>query len=105
MAFNIAPTSGTAPYTFTAEFSNKLGVELGLYGVELLVATSVGSCPSPPITGVNQSVNANILFNTGTFVQTGGTIASGSCRNHNLLIREISSGSIVSQLSALINNV
>ena len=105
MAFTATPTAGNTNIFFTAGFLNRLGVDLGLYRVALYASTSVGSCPAVPVTGTNQVEIANALFVDGEYTLMSASVPAGSCRVYNLLIIEIASNTIVSQLSDSIDRV
>lgn len=104
MAFDVTPTSGAGPYTFTASYADRLGIDLGLYAVMFTSSSSVGSCPTGGIGGSPDLVTASALYNTGTAV-TIADVPSGSCRRYSTYIRRLSDNAIVSQMSAFVDNV
>lgn len=104
MAFSVTPTAGTAPYTFTAEYANKLGFELGLYITEFRTETGIGSCPAPELIGANSATSAQTLLQTGTVVTTV-SVPVGSCRNYINLVRRVSDNEIVSSMNIYIDNL
>lgn len=104
MAFNVTPTSGTAPYTYTAEFVNRLGFDLGLYVTEFRSVTLIGSCPTDALSGPNVPGTADNLLNSGVHIaQT--SVPAGECRRTVYLVRRLSDNEIVSQMSVNIDNV
>lgn len=105
MAFTITPTSGTAPFLLEASFSAKESFSSGLYSLETIALTAVGSCPSPPVSGSNISAISAGLLADGQYIIATASIPAGSCRVYNLVIREVSTGIIISQAPATINNV
>ena len=104
MAFTVTPTSGTAPYLYEAEIANRIGFDLGLYITEYRFLEAVGSCPANAVVGPNSTGNAFALLNTGSFTSQS-PVPAGSCRSSVFLVRRISDGTIVSQMSVDINNV
>lgn len=105
MAFTVTPTSGDAPYILNADISNKLGFELGLYSLELRNATNAGSCPAPIYSGGMLTPQAVELLTLGTTTITTPSVPTGSCRIYTLLVRNIVTGSRVSEKTVSINNV
>lgn len=84
VAFNVTPTSGAEPYTFSAEFLNK---ESFAYGYALNLYTSgVGatSCPSPDIT-TSPTGGASLLLRDGFFVREQ-SVDDLTCRTFKLVI-------------------
>lgn len=104
MAFQVTPTSGAGPFTYTAQLANTLGLDVGLYVAEVRALTSVGACPSDVLSAPNNENFANALVNNGTNVSSI-EVPSGSCRRTTFLLRRLSDNEIVSQLSVNIDNV
>lgn len=105
MAFTVTPTSGAAPYVFEAEFSNRIGLDQGFYSLHFYATSGVGTCPAPTTSGTDQQNVVQALLNVGTYTQSGNSVPAGSCRVHNLVIREIATNNIVSSSSLSIDNV
>lgn len=105
MAFTVTPTSGSAPYLFEAEILNSVAIDLGVYSAHFYGSTDIGSCPSPTTSGTDQQNIAQALVNVGSYQQVGNSVPAGSCRVHNLVIREIATGNIVASSSLSIDNV
>ena len=104
MAFDVTPTSGEGPYTFTASYANKLGFDLGLYVTEFRTATNAGSCPLSNAVTTNTQPPADELLATGVTISSAN-VPSGSCRRYVNLIRRVSDGVVVSQMFVNIDNV
>lgn len=104
MAFTVTPTSGSAPYVFTAEFSAKESLFSDLYVLEVRPRTSAGSCPGPATSGSRSSgAEQSILLYDNYTVLT--SVPAGSCLGTTIVIREIASDTIVSQATAQVSNL
>lgn len=74
------------------------------YQLEVRPRTGEGSCPVPTTTGQRASgAEANLLNNSSYTSAT--TIPEGSCMTSTVLIRDLDTGSIVSQETAQIDNL
>lgn len=104
MAFDVTPTSGAGPYTFTASYVDTLGIELGLYVTEFRSTTAAGLCPGPESSGTNSPASALDLLNTGTVVLTS-SVPAGSCRRFVNLVRRVSDNVIVSEMDVYVDNI
>lgn len=104
-SFVVNPTSGSAPYTFTAAFDNKDNIDFANYALEFRAGTTVGSCGTGVQSGANQTIVVSSLMDSGTYVQPGNSVPSGSCRVHSLIIRDLSDGSVVDSMNVDIDNV
>lgn len=105
MAFTVTPTSGTVPFLYEAQFSNKFLINGSDYALTYKVQTSVGSCPAPADTGTTQTQVANDLLQYGQHTQTAGNIPAGSCRTGSLIITHVDSGDVVDIAGINIDNV
>ena len=89
MAFNVTPTSGDGPYTFTAEFLNKDAFN---FGYQLRFSESepaVGACPPPASASlVIPSIATGLLAN-GT-ANRASVIPDGECRTFKIEVRGLS---------------
>lgn len=86
MAFDVTPTSGSAPYTFTATFLNKSS-----FGSEYrlrfhLSPQSEGVCLPPESAVTNIIVGANALLENGVYVRETGTVPNGNCVTYRLTV-------------------
>lgn len=104
MAFTVTPTSGASPYTFEAQFSNAINIDGIHFSLEFLRAQVSGACPTDANTYVPVAGAASALLATGTFVAVSSAPV-GSCQGSRLIIRNMSTGAIVSQEEVFINNV
>lgn len=105
MAFNVAPTSGTVPFVFTADFYSRYALDTGLYRLQFYVNTMEGSCPNGNPLGTSQTEPVLAILDTGTYIQTTGYIPIGSCRTVTLVIREVETNEIISQEMVNIDNL
>ena len=105
MAFTVTPSSGSAPYLYEAEFSNRFGLDAGFYSAHIYADVAVGSCPAPRTAGTDQQSFAQALVSTGEYLQTVNSVPAGSCRVYNLVIRDKTSGDIVASSPVTIDNV
>ena len=103
MAFDVTPTSGTAPYTFTAEFTNKDSIGLG-YDLRCLRADAQsGACPLPEDATINLIPPADTLLEVGTYTRQV-PVPAGSCQTFVLAIRD-RAGNVVDSQSVNVDNV
>lgn len=79
------------------------GSNLDLYVTEFRSTTSEGVCPGSGIGSSNSPVNASELLNTGSTVAMA-PVPAGSCRRYVHLIRRLSDGVVVSQMSVNVDN-
>lgn len=105
MAFDVTPTSGNAPYNFTASFLNKSAYDSGLFSVEFRQATEVGMCPVDALAGTNNAPIALELFNNEAYSYSTGNVPAGSCRTYSLLIRRLSDNVVESIMSVTVDNI
>lgn len=105
MAFEVTPTSGAVPYTFSASFSNIESFIPNYYVLEFVTNMLSGSCPLPSTTGVSITQAVNDLLTTGVYVQSTSSVPSGNCRRFNLIIRDTKTGLVVDQASVTVDNV
>lgn len=104
MAFDVTPTSGAGPYTFSIDFLNKESLDANLYEFEARPRTATGSCPAPATTGSRSTGAENAFLMNDEYV-TLTDVAPGSCFVVTVLIRNTQTGDVVSQASANVDNV
>lgn len=62
MAFNVTPTGGGGPYTYTSEIADKNKFDNGYYRLEFAVLSGEEACPTGPEGGnINQEAAASLL--------------------------------------------
>lgn len=105
MAFDVTPTSGAVPYTYTSSFLNKDAFSTGFFRLELKILTQSGSCAPPGDTGTESIGGANALLANDVFVKTNNSVPIGSCSQSNLIVRDLRTNEVVSLMSVTINNV
>ena len=81
MAFAVTPTSGSGPYTFTAEFDNSYLFGNG-YRLEIRWTNEIGSCPVDAVTGARVTTLENQLVADGSAVSST-EVTSGQCRAYS----------------------
>lgn len=102
--FNVTPTSGAAPYTFTASFLNAESFSLGFKLRFSLSDATAGSCPLPETASNVLPIASEALLNTGVYVSTVGTVPSGSCSIYVLAILD-SDNNVIQSVDVTVNNV
>lgn len=103
MAFQVSPTSGVGPYTFTADLLNKSSFG---YGYDLRFFTSgprSGSCPLPSETANYAPSASALLLDEGVYISSTD-VSVGSCRTYVLRIFD-SSDNVVDEQFVQISNV
>ena len=101
----MTPTSGDAPYTFTAEIKNKDSINFVRYGLEYRVSSSTTACPTGSQTSANVPIVANSILSNGFYVQEGNSVPAGTCRTGSLIIRNLTDNSIVDFKNISIDNL
>ena len=104
MAFSVTPTSGAGPYVFTAEFTNKESLFSNQYQLEVRPRTGEGSCPAPATSGQRASGAEANLLNSSSYTSVA-TIPEGSCMTSTVVIRDLDTGTVISQETAQIDNL
>lgn len=104
VAFAITPTSGAAPYVYTAQFSNKEMLSTGEYFLQAVSQTTAGSCVNPAASGTSNPTIVTSILNTGQYTNTF-SVPVGSCSVVALQIRRVSDNVIVSRELAQISNL
>ena len=104
MAFTVTPTSGTGPYVFTAVFSAKNSLFTDKYDIEVYPRTQAGTCPVPATFGTRATNAEASLLATDSY-STTVNVQSGSCLVSTVVIRELATGTVVSQASAQVSNI
>lgn len=103
MAFNVTPTSGTAPYSFTATFLNKYLLDGVNYNLLMLSTNSTVSCPA--IGSLSTVIGgASSLLSNGAFT-LGASVAPGSCTSYSLIIVRVSDSFVVQRLTVSVSNL
>lgn len=99
------PSSGSSPYTFTADIANVGSFNYG-WSLEFIAIGADAVCPVPPTTGASMQEAVNSLIASGEWVWEGpgSNVANGSCRAINLIVRN-SAGAIVDQSNVFISRV
>lgn len=105
MAFDVTPTSGEVPYTYTSSFLNKDAFSTGFFKLELKSLTQSGSCAPPGDTGIENIAGANALLANDVYVKVTQSVPNGSCRQSNLIVRDLRTNEVVSIMSVTISNV
>jgi len=105
VAFNVTPTSGGVPYVYTSVFLNKDAFSYGFFRLELKTLTQSGSCAVGGDSGVMNTIGASSLLANDTYTQTTQPVPVGSCRQANLIVRDLRTNTVVSLMSVAINNV
>lgn len=103
MAFSVTPTSGEAPYTFTAEFNNQKLIDGVRYILQFRYSEGVGLCPS---LGISNNIFVGIapLLETGSYV-TNAVIPIGSCRAYTLSIKDNVNNVTYNNVTVTVDNV
>lgn len=104
MALNVTPRDGAPGNLYTIEFENKSSLYTDLYDFEVRPRTAVGNCPAPTTTGQRSTAAENSFLATDTFT-TSTDVALGSCSVLTALIRNVETGTIVSQQSVSVDNL
>lgn len=97
MAFDVTPTSGSTPYTFTAAFLNKESFGLGYSLRFALGIAQVGVCPLPESATAFVATASEALLNTGVYVRSTGSVPAGSCNVYRLDILDYENNVIQSE--------
>lgn len=103
-AFSVTPTSGSAPYLYTASFENAQNIDFVNYGLEFRSGTSSDACPTGVQSGSSAMSAAVQLVTTGEF-STPNSVPSGSCRTVSLILRDLTSGDIITSMNVQIDNL
>lgn len=103
MAFDVTPTSGDGPYTFTAEFLNKNAFDFGYLLRFSESEPAVGACPPPAsATLVIPSTAANLLEN-GVATRSAN-VPAGECRTYKIEVRD-ASGAVLDMQFVSVSNI
>lgn len=105
MAFTVTPTSGAAPYTFTANVEGSDLIDGVNYSATVLSTRATGSCP---VEGIGNPWTPNLmasLLNSESIVSDYGTVASGDCRTTTLLIKRLHDNEVVASANTVIDNL
>lgn len=103
-SFTVEPTSGTAPYTLSAVFSNKDYLNDVDYSLKSFVFTSLGICPvASGIVNNYQPIAVSILA-IGYWVESD-TVSVGDCRGYKLQIVREADGRVMQQSVVYVSNL
>lgn len=103
VAFDVTPTSGTAPYTFTADLGAAVNIDDKRYSLLFQSTTAVGSCP-PLGSATNVPNGVDALLATGQYI-SNDDVPVGSCRTYTLRIRDNVLGTFIASESVQVSNV
>lgn len=103
MAFAVTPTSGNAPYTFTASFSRKELIDGVNFGLTVRTSVQEDSCATVG-TGTNSVMIAAALLASGSYVSGSTSVSSGSCSTYTARITNLITGEVVSISSVTVDN-
>ena len=104
MAFDVTPTSGANPYTFTAQFTDAVNIDGVNFSLEFYRANAIGSCPTNIESGTLVASASQQLLETGTYVRDV-SVAPNNCQGSLLLIRDLLTNDIISQSEVFVDNV
>lgn len=104
MAFDVTPTSGAGPYTFTAVFDDPTFIDGVNYSISVRSSGAVGSCPQRGSAEPFPPADIATLLNTGSVTVTF-VIPAGSCRTFTLDVLRVSNNTSVANSSVSVNNV
>ena len=82
-----------------------MSIDFVNYSLEFRAGTTVGSCGSGVQVGANQQTIVSAIMVSGSAVQTGTSVPSGSCRVFSLIIRDLSDGSVLDSMNVTVDNV
>ena len=88
MAFDVTPTSGGGPYTYTSAITDKEKFDTGFYRLEFAISSSAESCPSSPEGGTLVSEAASSILATDEWIRQD-SFTSGLC--HSAILRVVRS--------------
>lgn len=103
MAFDVTPTSGTAPYTFTADFLNKESFDFG-YVLEFWRNESTFQTCAPPEAATTAVPSAAESLLKDDVYQRQVPVTEDRCQTFRLDIRD-SLGNVIDTQSVTISNV
>ena len=104
MAFTVTPTSGDAPYVFTAEFDNIESFIPQRYLLLFRSNTSVGSCSSSISGNFNPTAAADLL-NEGVYTLESPSVPVGSCNRYRITVYDVVNNSSLENVDVTIDNV
>lgn len=104
MAFDITPTSGAAPYTFSLTVNNKESIDGINFSAEFRGVTQTSSCPIDGLAGNNSNVIVDELLSTGSYIAPS-SIPEGSCRAYTFLIKRLFDDVVIASSSVFVDNV
>lgn len=104
MAFEVTPTSGSTPYTFTASFSNKESFNNGYALRFALGIASAGVCPLPESATAFVGSASEALLDTGVYIRSTGSVPAGSCNVYRLDVLN-NLGAVIDTQSVIVSNL
>lgn len=104
MAFDVTPTSGEAPYTFTANVENATLIDGVLYSASVMYSTSSESCPlvGNSTAWSSEQVN-NLIFGDSRILNQN--VNPNTCRTFTLEILRVSDSTVVASSNVSISNL
>lgn len=103
-SFTVAPTSGPAPYVFSAIFSNKGSLDGVVYSFKAFSSLGYGSCPSAAsITTLNTGITMGLL-SSGSYTEITD-INNGECFGVKAQIIREADGHVMQQSVIYISNL
>ena len=103
MAFDVTPTSGDAPYVFTANLAFDGRIDFVNFSLEFRVTTQTGSCFVGVSEGTNLVNAAQAILDSGTYT-LNSSFDVGSCATVSLIIRDLLSGDVFDYANVFIDN-
>lgn len=103
MAFTVTPTSGDAPYVYTADFSSKDLIDGVSFDLEARTTVLENECFVGVSDGVNSPTIVNNLLDTGSHTSMT-SVGAGYCRTVSLIIRSLVTGQVVDYMNITIDN-
>lgn len=104
MALSVAPSSGEAPYVFTAEFGNKTAADNITYSIEAAGIAAAEACPLDldyvPLNSV-----ITTAFRNGDVYTRNTNIPLTNCYSLVVRIRDLRSNLIVQSRVVSVNNI
>lgn len=103
MAFTVTPTSGDAPYVYTADFTGKDVIDGVSFSLEARTTVLVNECFLGMSDGVNSQTIVDNILNTGSHTSMT-SVGAGFCRTVSLIIRNMNTGMVVDYKNITIDN-
>lgn len=103
MAFDVTPTSGDAPYNFTATIESDMLIDNVKYSISLRSSGGSGTCPAEGTT-TNIPIGATSLLESGSYTVVD-SVPADVCRAYTLSIRDIETNTVISTATVQISNI